>query len=205
MENYTNSTLNPNRVKTEPKAEAPSETVEKEHRRVVSGAVTKKQKSGLTKFADVFIAQDFYKVKSYIMNDVLIPTAKEAILDTVSMILGVERRGAGSKKPSPARTSYGRYYEREHEQGVPYNRVKARYVIDDFEVDDRGEAEYVLHELRSDIAEYGQVSVAVYYELIGVTGTHTDRNYGWDDLRTARIIPTRDAFVIRMPSPISLK
>ena len=206
MEDYTNSTLNPNRVKDEPQRETPNDTVETESKKIVTGKVNVKKKNGLTKFADVFIAQDLEKVKSYILMDVIVPTAKEAILDAIAMVLGVERRGGGSKKPSPARTSYGRFYEREREQGVPYNRARSsNYDIDDYEVDDRGEAEYVLEELRADVADYGQVSVAAYYELIGVTGTHADRNYGWYDLRTARIIPSSGKFVIRLPRPQCLK
>lgn len=206
MEDYTNSTLNPNKGKAAPQKETTNEAVETESKKIVTGTVTAKKKSGLTKFADVFIAQDLEKVKSYIIMDVIIPTVKETILESIRMILGVEGRGSGAKKPSPARTSYGRYYEREREQGIPYNRARStNYDIDDYEVDDRGEAEYVLDELRADVAEYGQVSVAAYYELIGVTGTHADRNYGWYDLRTARIVPSGGMFVIRLPRPQCLK
>lgn len=175
-------------------------------KKIISGTATTKKKSGLTKFADVFISQDIEKVKSYIIMDVLIPTVKETILDTISMVLGVERGSSrGSKKPSPARTSYGRYYEREREQGVPYNKARVSYEFDDIILDNRGDAEDVLWQLRDDLKEFGTVSVLDLYDLVGVTGRHTDRNYGWTDLSTARVVPTSDGYLLRMPRALSIK
>ena len=55
------------------------------------------------------------------------------------------------------------------------------------------------------IDTYGAVSVADFYEMVGITGEYTDNNYGWTDLRSAYVSRTRDGFIIRFPPSIALK
>ena len=50
------------------------------------------------------------------------------------------------------------------------------------------------------VASYRIVSVADYFDLVGVDGPWTGNNYGWtDNIRNARVINTRDGYTIKFP------
>ena len=53
--------------------------------------------------------------------------------------------------------------------------------------------------LEETIDDYGFASVGDLYDIVGVTGSYTDNNYGWDDIRKARIDRVREGYVLRMP------
>jgi hypothetical protein len=49
---------------------------------------------------------------------------------------------------------------------------------------------------------YDRVSIADYYDLIGVDAQHTDHNYGWtiDSITRAMIVPVRGGgYIIKFP------
>jgi hypothetical protein len=48
------------------------------------------------------------------------------------------------------------------------------------------------------------VSVADFYDLVGVDGTYTDNKYGWTNIRNAYVNRVRDGYVIKLPRAISL-
>ena len=54
------------------------------------------------------------------------------------------------------------------------------------------------------IETYGLVSVADFYDLVGVTGDYTDNKYGWTDLRNANVIRVRDGYMIKLPRALLL-
>ena len=184
-------------------------TEEKRVEKVVNGKVTTKKKNGVTKFADVFISSDVDNVKSYIVSDLLIPAAKKLISETVStsvdMLLYGEAKHS-KKSSSGSRTSYGRYYERDREER-DYNRRprSVGYDFDEIVLDNRGEAEEVLAQMDEIIDRYAMASVLDLYDLVGISSTrYTDKNYGWTNIATAKVVPTRDGYLIRMPRAISL-
>ncbi|MEG1546073.1 MAG: hypothetical protein RR371_02345, partial [Bacteroides sp.] len=49
--------------------------------KVTTGTATKKKKSEASKFASTFLAEDVINVKSYIIDEVMIPAAKKALAD----------------------------------------------------------------------------------------------------------------------------
>lgn len=139
-------------------------------------------------------------VKSYIFMDVIIPTIKKALLDGLTTGLEMILYGeAGRKKNSNAsRISYRDYYK-DDRRTRERNLTQKSYRYDDIILDNRGEAEDVLRTMDDLIETYGLVSVADFYDLVGVTGDYTDNKYGWTDLRNANVIRVRDGYMIKLP------
>lgn len=179
--------------------------------KVVSGSVKVKKKNGVTKFADNFISEDIHNVKSYVITDVLIPSIKRAISEMVTngidMIL-YGSTGGRSKRSSADRVSYRNYYDRRDDDRYrdrDRDRVRtSAYSFDDIVLDSRGEAEEVLARMDELIDQYGIVSVADLYDLVGVTGNYTDNKYGWTNIRNAEPIRVRDGYMLRLPKALPI-
>ena len=187
-----------------------SETkTDKKVEKIVQGKVKTKKKSEVRKFADVFISEDAANVKSYILMDVLIPAFKKAVSDIVTngidMILYGES-GRNKRNSTSSKVSYRSYYERENDRRRDYSssRIRNGYNYDDIVLESRGEAEDVLDNIEDIISRYGMASVADLYELVGITGNHTDFKYGWTDIRNASIVHIRDGYLIKMPKALPL-
>ena len=184
-----------------------AEAAKREHKveKVVTGTVKTKKKGGLHKFTDVFISEDAGNVKSYIFMDVLVPAIKKAISDIVTNGIEMMLYGeSGRKKSSNAsRISYRDYYKDDRQ---PRERGLARsnYDFDDIILDNRGEAEDVLICMNDIIENYGLVSVADFYDLVGVTGNYTDNKYGWSDIRSANVVRVYDGYMIKLPRALPL-
>ena len=71
-------------------------------------------------------------------------------------------------------------------------------------LESRGEAEDVLERMDELIATYQVVSVADFYDLVGVSGNYTDNKYGWTDIRNASVIHVRDGYMIKLPKALPL-
>ena len=171
---------------------------EKKVEKVVSGKVKKK-----SKFLDIIFSEDFDSVKDYIIFDVVIPNAKKILSEIVTkgsdMLLYGEARS--TKNSNASKVSYRSYYNSE----TPQKTRTSRYSFDDILLDSRGEAEEVLFRMEEILDIYGIVSVADFYELVGVNdGTYTDNNYGWTDLRTAKVVRMYDGYMIKFPRPVPL-
>lgn len=157
-------------------------------------------------------------VGDYINNEIIKPAIKNLIVDTVTS--GINRlmygpggggyRGAGYRPTGNGgyrpNTNYSANYRHTTNQPQPVqqdSRVRnARYVVEEYIIEDRYDASHVLVSLTENADMYGTVSVADYYDLIGVNSHYTDNNYGWthDSIKHASVVPTRGGFVIRFPS-----
>lgn len=184
-------------------------TTEKKVKKVVNGSVKAKKKSEIQKFADVFIQEDAQKVKSYILMDVLVPAVKKAISDIVTngidMILYGDT-GHTKKSGSASKISYRSYYDKKNERrDHASNRTRTGYDYDDIILDNRGEAEEVLFRMDELIDTYGLVSVADFYDLVGITGNYTDNKYGWTDIRSASVVRVHgNGYMIKLPRALPL-
>ena len=52
---------------------------------------------------------------------------------------------------------------------------------------------------------YKMVTVADFYDLVGVTCDYTDNNYGWTSLRSAEVVRVRDGYIIKLPRALPIK
>lgn len=178
--------------------------------KVISGTAKRKKKSEAQKLADIFISEDASKVKEYIFMDVLIPAAKKAISDIVTnsidMILYGEA-GRSKKSNTPAtKVSYGSYYNngRNDRDGYRQSTSRSTYSYDEVILATRGEAEAVITQMDEIVAQYGFVRVADLYDLVGITGSYTDNNYGWTDIRSAQVVRVRDGYLLKLPRALPI-
>lgn len=182
---------------------------EKKVEKVISGQAHQRKRGSMTKFADVFVAEDMDSVKSYIFMDVLVPAIKKAISDIVTngidMLLYGEN-GSTKSKSTASKVSYRSYYDQRNNDREQYARAYPRrgYDFDDVVVETRGEAEEVLTRLDEALATYKTVSIADLYDLVGITAQYTDNKYGWTDIHSAQVVRIRDGYLIKMPRPMPL-
>ena len=106
--------------------EQSTSSVEREKiEKVVSGTVKTKKKNGFRKFFSNIIAEEGSNLKNYIVEDVVIPSVKKAISDTIDMVLyGDSRRG---NRVNASKISYRSYYDRPYDDPRPRDTGLARF------------------------------------------------------------------------------
>ena len=194
------------------KAEATAPAEKRVERPVVTGTTATKKKSEMRKFADTFVSEDAANVKSYIMQDVIIPAAKrildDVIVGSLRMFLYGERGAPGSGGRSNAsKVSYRSYYERgDSRRDSSPNRVRSGFEYDNIEFEYRGDAEAVLTEMENIIEQFDMVSVGDLYDLADVsTSNYAVNRYGWTNLATAQIARTHNGkYIIKLPRAMPL-
>lgn len=191
--------------------EAQLQTANKDKRveKVVTGEVKLKKKKGLTKLLDVFVPGDVKDVRTYAIDDVVIPSIKKAIVDIIKN--GVEMifyGRSGRPRSTSEKISYNRCYDRDDRDRRRDDepRSRSRFSYDDIVVPDRGEADAVLDRLCETIREYGAARVADLYELVGISSdNYTDNDYGWTSLRNARVVRVRDGYAFDLPRAMPIR
>lgn len=167
---------------------------EKKIESVVSGSTSLKKKSGIVKLADVFLPEDVQSVKSYILDDVIIPKIKNMLHD-----IGAEAwdsfwgiSGRSTNRGSASRVSYVSYDKYSNRNADPRDkqpRQRSGLDYDDIVFNSRGDAEIVLDRMSELCDRYQTVSVADMYELADVsTDNYMLNKYGWTDLHDAKIV-----------------
>lgn len=147
-------------------------------------------------------------LKESIIDDVIKPGFKNllssladsvltTISDSVDVALFGERRKNGSSRRN---VSYSKYYEKGSKDEKKSSRKSIE--LENGEFDTRYEAEEVLDTLRDLLEEADDVSIADYYEIMGVSHTYMDRRYGWTNLSNAYVSKNRyGEYVINLPKP----
>lgn len=188
----------------------PEKVVEK----IVETKVIVKKKGIGQKIKNLFAEADFRGVVHYVAVDVLIPAARNMIVDGategIHRIIYGERRGPRSMYgggPSGPRISYSTPVNR---SGSPLSRHAppqserlgarmSRHIRDDFILVSRSEADLVLERLGDIIDSYQVASVADLKDLMGVPSTHVDQKWGWTFVGDAAVRQVRDGFIIDLP------
>ena len=63
----------------------------------------------------------------------------------------------------------------------------------------------VLDQLEAAINQYQIVSVADLYDLAGITcRSYTANKYGWTDLQSAKVVRTRDGYILQLPRTVQI-
>jgi hypothetical protein len=190
---------------------------EKDVKRITSGEVTRKRKSLRKQFSETFVAGDAKTALRYVIFDVLLPAAKDTIVEAGSagiekLIFGDTRR-RGSIPPQSGPTgyvSYNRYAMGNRPsvlnsaQRVMSRQARARHDFDEIVLESRVEAEEVIDRLFDLVSRYESATVADLYELVGLASNHTDNKWGWTDIRGAGVSRTRDGYLLDLPDPIPL-
>lgn len=194
----------------------PEKKEPKKVEKIVEGQVVRRKKSLGKRFKETFIGgDDAGSVWGYVLNDVLIPAAKDMISDAVSqgmerMIFGEVRRGGSPRsRSSSSFTSYNRYGQpgpmnrredpRRDSRPELSRRARASHDFDEIIIPTKVEAEEVIDGLFTLIQQYETVTVADLYEMVGQTGDFTDEKWGWTDLRGAGVTRVKGGYLLDLP------
>ncbi|MCM1363438.1 MAG: hypothetical protein NC215_00440 [Ruminococcus sp.] len=199
----TNYTPNSHKYKEEQKAK------EKKIEKVVAGVAKPKEKSLFKKITGIFLAGDFSNVKSYIVNDVIIPNVKRAFVDIISnganmMVYDADEARNRIRGTSP-RASYRDYYDSPSTRKSSNSSSSSkRFDYNDIIFGSRGDAEAVLTQMDEIIDQYDVVSVADMYEMAGLEQPYTSNKYGWTDIASAEVLRVHDGYVIKLPRALPI-
>ena len=69
----------------------------------------------------------------------------------------------------------------------------------------RSEAEDVLNHLISICDRRGVVTVGDLYNLASMSTSYTEENWGWRDLRNARVVHIRSGYILDLPRPEDIR
>lgn len=185
----------------------------------VNGFVSNPKKSPMRKFADVFIAEDLGTVKESLVQELIVPTIRNFIVDILvggveKLFLGEgrsrgysERTFTNSLVRSITTTPYNDYSAKSR-QPAQSERV-LRFSFRDVVMRDRASAQDLLDTLRHAIATYGNVSVAELYDALDCTeeagADYMDNKWGWTNLDNVPIKRVASGYWLDLPKPVSLK
>lgn len=182
--------------------------------KVISGDAVRRKKSLGKRFVETFVGGDNAGgVINYIIQDVLVPAAKDAISDSVTqgierMLFGEARRRSSFRRPDTTSfTSYNRYSSmhsqnrrRDDPRTEPLSRrARANHDFDEIVLESRAEAEEVIDSLMEICDKYDAATVSDLYELIGQSGSFTDEKFGWTDLRSAGVTRVKGGYLLNLP------
>lgn len=210
MEDYTS---NAKKVVKEEKATKPK-VVEK----IAVGEVIVVKKPLGRKIKDLFIEADFRSVTGYILMDVLVPAAKNMVVDAVGK--GVDRMvyGEAAYRRRPfgpgvgPRTTYNSPVSRGY-SGIPSHsprppmgpREPQRMNRDEFLLSSKQDAINILEGMNDIIEQYGVVSVSDLNDMAGYPTSHIDNKWGWMNLSDVQIRQTREGYLIDLPPAEALQ
>jgi hypothetical protein len=190
-----------------------NEEAHKHLTRVTSGETVRRRKSLRKKFAETFVAGDAKMALRYVVMDVLLPAAKDMVVEAGSqgiekLIFGESRRRRGSTLPQSGPmgyVSYNRYAMGSSRQSAPERvisrQARARHDFDEIVLESRTEAEEVIDRLFDLVSRYESATVADLYELVGLASNHTDNKWGWTDLQGSGVSRIRDGYLLDLPDP----
>lgn len=200
------------------KEEEPTVKKEKDLTQVVS-AVPKKHKQGLLGriISGVVGPDGAPSIGAYVNEEIIKPAIKNIVVDAVTS--GINMIMYGEKSPNRGGNQYGGYQSSnrttyrpntnysnnygssrhsEHERKIAKT---PKYGVEEYLIEDRFDAAHVISTLTENADMYDSVSVADYYDLIGVASVYTDNTYGWtiDSILAATIVPVRGGYIIKFP------
>lgn len=174
---------------------------------VVTGDVQVRKKTVFSKIASKFFAEDITDVKSYVVNELLIPGLKRAFLNSLEMML----LGKGNNpKPGSSnvvdQVSYRDYWDAKYNQKKTVSQNTNNYLeYDALIYVERGDAEVVLEQMRDILRQFHVVRVSDMFEISKKEAPYTGNRYGWTDLSSAMVIHVNGGYMIKMPRAMVLE
>lgn len=193
----------------------------KEPKRVerVPSITAKRRNKPLGKqFRETFFGGSARTAGEYMTFHVLIPAVKEMMVEAANagferLIYGESQGRRRGSQPPTSRVNYGQYSQpnpQRRDDRPPMPRQisrgsRARQSFDEIVIDSRQGAEEVLDRLYDILSKHDEVSVSDFYELTGFESSHTDRKWGWLDLRGAGVAHIRGGgYLLNLPEPVPL-
>lgn len=174
--------------------------------KIVEGQVVQKKKPAAQKVAETFFGGDLKEVATYTVKSVLIPAAKNMFFDTVTEGLKRLMWGESSSTTTVGRTDYGSRYRRYRgtSGGIQTSRplspvTNSSITVDDAVLTREEDARNVLTYMYDLLDQYNEVTLAQFYDLLGITGDFTAEQWGWRSLQGAHVQQIHDGWRIVMP------
>lgn len=184
----------------------------KEKKEIVPVAKARvKRESTARKVVGEIIKEDARSVGETVLWDVIIPTVKNLISDTVTR--SIESMLYGDSRPR-SRNNYSDYSGYSRQKGGrdrPVERRERRSARqaeperNEIIFDTRSDANDVIDRMSDIIDQYGQASLADLNALIGASSNFIDDNWGWTDMGSFNVRQVRDGFMLTHDEPQSLK
>lgn len=179
----------------------------KEVAKVVKEPVKEHKRGVVSKIKDLFVAADFRTVLQYVGYEVLIPAARNMVVDTATkgverMMYGEARRrsiGQGSRMTYQSPINRSRDDWRDPRTRPPSGTQFPRHDRKDYILQSKGDADSVLEEMYNLLSMYEVVSVADLKDMVGFPTSHIDNKWGWVDLSGTEIRQVREGWLIDLP------
>ena len=153
-------------------------------------------------------------IGAYVNDEIIKPAIKNIIYDAITSGVGRalnmdyrqprSRHGShpGQRQQNGPSINYSNRYGNP-QRVEPEERVArpARYGVEEYVIPDRFDAAHVLTSLQEYADRYDKVSVADYYDLIGVESMYVDNSYGWTsfDVKKLSIQKYVNGYIINLP------
>mgnify|MGYP006883657270 CR=1 FL=1 len=195
----------PNSHKSKKEPPAPEKKLE----RITTTEPIRRKKGIGHKMKAIFFAGDARSTMQFVVHGVLVPAARDAIIDSIRD--GIEKLVRGDsyrRRNSPTSgaqgyVSYNRMGTRNppprEEPRTLSREARARHDFDDIVLPSRAEAEQVIERMFDIVGRYDTATVSDLYELVGIRGTHVDNKWGWSDMRGAGVVRVRNGYLLELP------
>lgn len=178
----------------------------------ITSATAERRKRRLgSRFKETFVGGSARGAFEYMVVEVVVPAIQDTLIDAFQG--GIERlirgdnaryrRGSTPSYPDPGRVNYQSISSNKPPTSRSLSqRSRARHDFGEILIQNRPEAEEVLERMYDELSRYGEVNVAVLYELTGIQSSHADHKWGWKSLRGARVAPLRTGgYLLNLPEP----
>jgi hypothetical protein len=178
--------------------------------KVVKGEVVVSPPGLGKRIKGIFFGGEFRAAKGYIIADVLLPAARNALYDTISegtkrLIFGESVANRGRRPEMRSRVQYGSMHNRPYQSVMlpnqpPRNPVRMNYrESNEYLIETREEANDVLERMVDIVDKYEVASQADLLVMLGQLPSAIDHKWGWTYLNTAEVRQVRNGYMLEMP------
>lgn len=167
---------------------------------VNSSEVVKQKKSFGKRLASTFIQGTKEEVTDYLVQDVLIPGAKDLILDTLEMIFfnkSSSRRNGRKDSHTDYRSSYGNRTNQSRKRSRNEEETSVDYR--DVVLTNREAAYEIMDQLQYRIEEIGCATIADLLDLVNLPTKPSDNDYGWERRNDISVRRVSNGWLIDVP------
>lgn len=178
--------------------------------KVTKGNVRKNQSSTIRKLTKAFMPEDAKSIKEYVIEETpgliqsFLRRLIQNILDTYLPENGKYSGFSGGLRARNGRTPYNSISSGSNSNVLKSRTTNSVYEYDEITFEFYEDAQNTLDGMYEWLSRCEKVSVFDLYDLAGYPTKATDRNYGWTDLRGAKIIAVKEGWVIDLPRAIPL-
>lgn len=181
--------------------------------------IVKKKTGPAQRVVSAFIGDDIKDIKSWLINEVLVPGCKNLILDSLSMAFfktPINRGSTYSSIFNRQNTPYNRYgysshnygngspkynqYTTQNQHPKPAGRVDFMNIV----VNDINDAEEIIYRLHNQIRENGTASIGDLYTLVNEDVQYTDFDWGWNNTASINMRRVSNGYLIDLDRPIRI-